>query len=92
MDNFKIWCLQVAVNDYNQWGEYTVAFFTQRPSLEALTQACSKGFGDFGYPHVNGLSREASLERLLKDGFISEMPKHGGGDKWYLCEFEVTNG
>lgn len=92
MTDKRVWALQVSINDYNQWGDYTVALFSKRPSLVALSNACSEGFGDFGYPLVKGLSRTESLERLLKEGSIAEFPATGGGDRWYLYEVEVLNG
>ena len=92
MSSVKVWALQVGINDYNQWGEYTVALFNKRPSMEALLKACSEGFGDFGTPRVEKLSLVEALERLLEQGYIEEIPRNGGGDKWYLMEMEVLNG
>ena len=88
----KVWELSVGVNDYNQHGEYTIALFSEKPSLVRLKEVCSGGYRDFGTPYVDGLSFEDVLIKLLEEGTVSEHPKNGGGDKWYLEEREVFSG
>lgn len=85
----KIWELTVAINDYNQYGEYTFARFSEKPSLERLKEVCCKSSLDLPSPYSDGIPFEDVLTKLLRDGTVSEHPKGGGGNRWYLNEEEV---
>lgn len=82
----KIWELSVAVNDYNQYGSYTLALFQNKPTVEEIL-SLPKANG-LPYPRQIDKSLEEVIEILVRDGSLDGHPT-GGGDSWYLSEVEV---
>lgn len=71
----KVWVLTYEVNEYNQYGEYFIEMWTDKPSKEALEKYVS------GYRW----SSDDDLEHLLNGG-----GRRGYEDDWYyLIERDV---
>jgi len=72
------WVLMETYNQYDQYGDYLIAVWSEKPTIEQLMQV-SVG-GGIGHPSI--------ATKILETG--SNEPEHKyGGDSWYtLSELE----
>lgn len=76
-----IWVLTIEYNDYDQHGEYFIAVFSDRPTLDVLKKSLEKYHKEKGYYH-GGLPSYVNtdyLEHILKGGGRMEYE-----DEWYF--------
>jgi hypothetical protein len=77
-DKKYVWVLTTEYNDYDQHGEYLVAVFQEKPSVEALATFCAKKTIPIGRDIASGLA------------FLFHLQKGGGRrsveDQWYNLE------
>ena len=82
MKNTKVWILTSEYNEYDQMGEYFIAVFGEKPSLEKLANTLKE---EENIQFKNILEGIAFLHHLLNSG-----GRRGTEDKWYnLNEVEL---
>jgi len=68
------WVLTYSVNAYDQYGEYFLAVFAEKPTAEKLHELLYNN-------SVRGSDLELAIRRLQVDGYCE-----AAGDAWYLQE------
>jgi hypothetical protein len=74
-DKKYVWMLTTEYNEYDQYGEYFVGVFQEKPSVEALATFCAKEKIYIGADTASGL---AFLFHLQKGG-----GRRGVEEQWY---------
>ena len=83
----KVYSIEHYANDYNQHGSYTIVIFKEKPDFHALKNFFENQ-DDHEIPCCQGLTYDAVYGKLARGEEVCEF-KSGGGDSWYIKEWEL---